>query len=193
LIPEDDESLIQANSTLSAGQSNTKTNKSLYRNSFMSYLPSLTASYSYGWRENNTLALDDYSPKTFMLHFTVPVFTSFQNFTTLKSSYYGYKQVKEQFYDQLKEIRFFITESVNRLLNLKTQRDLSLANTEFTEHNYRVVAQQKEKGLISNIDFIDAKLNLQDAKLNEINTQYDFISSMVELYYFLGKIDTIIQ
>jgi len=85
-----------------------------------------------------------------------------------------------------------LTETVNKIINLKTQRELSKANVEFSEHNYRTVSLQKEKGLISNIDFIDAKLNLQNAKLNDISTNYDFISAMVELYYMLGKLNLLI-
>ena len=193
LIPVQDEQLIRSNSALAAARSGTQTSQSVYRNAYMTFLPSLTASYSYGWRENATLDLDDYSPQIFMVHFSVPVFTGLRNFTSLRSSYYDYRRIKEEFYDQLKETRLFITESVNRLLNLKTQRELARVNTEFTEHNYRVIEQQSEKGLISNIDFIDAKLNLQDAKLDEINIQYDFIVSMVELYFMIGKINTIVD
>ena len=193
LIPKDDESLIRANSALSAARSGEETSKYLYRNSYVSYLPNVSASYSYGWRENNTLALDDYSPTMFMVNLSVPIFTSFRNFTNLKSSYYEYKQSQEEFQDQLKNTRYVLTEIVNQIINLKTQKELSKTNTEYSEHNYRVVAQQKEKGLVSNIDFIDAKLNLQNAKLDEVNTHYDFITAMVELYYVLGKIDSIIE
>ena len=57
----------------------------------------------------------------------------------------------------------------------------------------RLNPMQKERGLISNIDFIDAKLNLQNAELSDINNQYDFISAMVELYYLLGKLDSIVS
>ena len=193
LIPVDNERLIQANSALSAAESGQQTSKFAYRNAYMSYLPSLTASYSYAWFENNTLDLDDYSPKTFMVNLSVPVFTGFQNLSDVKSSYYDYRRSQEEFKDQLKETRYYLTETINRILNLKTQRELSKTNAEFTEHNYRVVAQQKEEGLVSNIDFIDAKLNLQNAKLEEINVQYDFISAMVELYYLLGKVESILE
>jgi len=104
--------------------------------------------YSYGWRENNTLYLDDYSPQTFVVNLSLPLFTSFQNITSSKSSYYAFKQSEEQFYDQLQNTRLMLTETVNKIINLKTQRELSKANVEFSEHNYRTVSQQKEKGLI---------------------------------------------
>jgi outer membrane protein len=139
------------------------------------------------------MALDDYSPKTLMVNLSVPVFTSFQNYTQLKSSYYKYKENQENFFDQLQNTRYVLTETVNKLINLKTQNKLSKINIEFSERNYRIVEQQKEKGLVSNIDFIDAKLNLQNAKLSDISNYYDFITSMVELYYLLGKLEEIIE
>lgn len=192
LIQLNEEELIKANASLSAARANERISKSLYRNSYANYLPNVSASYSYSWRENSTMYLDDYSPQTFLINLNMPLFTSFQNLTSTKSAYYAYRQSEEQFYDQLQNIRYVLTETVNKIINLKTQRELSQANVEFNEHNYRTVAQQKEKGLVSNIDFVDAKLNLQDAKLNDISTHYDFISAMVELYYMLGKLDSFV-
>ena len=75
----------------------------------------------------------------------------------------------------------------------KTQIELSETNVEFNERNYNIVEQQKEKGLISNLDFIDAKLNLQNAKLSGIRNQYDFISAIVELYYLTGQLDSVVE
>jgi len=193
LIRLSENHLLKANAALSAVSSQTRVNKLLYRNSYASYMPNISLSYSHGWRENNTLALDDYSPKTVMVNFNLPLFTSFQNLTKTKSSYYEYKQSRENYQDQLKNTRFILTETVNKIINLKTQRELSHATVEFTRNNYNVIEQQKERGLISNIDFIDAKLNLQNAELNDINNQYDFISAMVELYYLLGKLDKIVD
>ena len=73
------------------------------------------------------------------------------------------------------------------------QRELSKANVEFNKNNYNVIEKQKERGLVSNIDFIDAKLNLQNAELSDINNHYDFITAMVELYYLLGKLDELMD
>jgi outer membrane protein TolC len=76
---------------------------------------------------------------------------------------------------------------------LKTQKELSGISVEFNEQNYRIVEQQKQKGLVSNIEFIDAKLNMQNARISDINNYYDFITGMVELYYLLGKLEEIIE
>ena len=70
---------------------------------------------------------------------------------------------------------------------------MNATNVSFNEKNYSVIEQQKEKGLVSNLDFIDAKLNLQNSKLENINTHYDFISAMTELFYLLGKLNNVIN
>ena len=193
LIQLNDEELLKANAALAAAKKGEELSETAYLNSYNAYLPVVNLSYSYAWRENATVALDDYSPKTLMVNLSVPVFTSFQNYTQLKSSYYNYKENQENFFDQLQNTRYVLTETVNKLINLKTQNKLSKMNIEFSERNYRIVEQQKEKGLVSNIDFIDAKLNLQNAKLSDISNYYDFITSMVELYYLLGKLEEIIE
>ncbi|MBN2090213.1 TolC family protein [candidate division KSB1 bacterium] len=193
LIQLSDEQLVEANAALGASRSSANISKLLYRNSYTAFLPNVSVSYSHSWRENNTLALDDYSPKTWMINLTMPLFTSFQNVTSSQSAYYDYKQSQEQFTDQLLNLRYILTETANKIINLKTQRELAKTTVDLSERNYRVISQQKEKGLVSNIDFIDAKLNFQNARLNQINTHYDFISAMVELNYLLGKINTLIQ
>ena len=157
-----------------------------------SFLPNINLNYSYAWQENNTIALDDYSPQTLMVNFSWPLFSGFQDYSSLKANYYDYKRSQEEFGDQLQNLKYTLTETVNRLIELKTQQELSRTNVEFSASNYDIVSQQKEKGLVSNIDFIDAKLNLQNAKLSQLKNQYDFISGMVELYYLLGKLDTLL-
>lgn len=193
LIDLNDAKLLEANAALAAAKSNERLSKLGYRGSYDNYLPNVSLAYQYAWRENNTLALDDYSPQTFMINFSFPLFNSFQDFTTSKSSYYAYKSSQEQFQDQLQNTRLMLTETVNKILNLRTQIELSKTSVEFSENNYRVVEQQKEAGLVSNIEFIDAKLNLQNARLSDVKNQYDFIAAIVELDYLLNKLDFVVN
>jgi outer membrane protein TolC len=212
MIHIDNETLIAANAALNAARKNEDISHLVYQSSRANFMPNLSLNYSYGWRENETVNLDDYSPQILSINFSMPVnlddyspqilsinfsmplFTGFQNTTTLKSNYYGYQQSQENFQDQLQNVRFILTETVNKIINLKTQLEISKVNIEYNERNYRIVEQQKEQGLVSNIDFIDAKLNLQDANLQNIKANYDFISGIIELYYLLGKInETVIR
>ena len=105
LISLEDDELIEVNAALAAAKSNENVSKYYYHNSFSSYMPNINLTYSHGWRENNTLDLDDYSPKTLMVNFSMPLFTSFQNLTSVKSSYYEFKSNQENFYDQLQNTR----------------------------------------------------------------------------------------
>lgn len=193
IIQLNDDELVEANAALAAAKSSEELNKSLYYSQYSAFLPTINLSYQYAWRENNTVELDDYSPETFMVNLSFPIFTSFQDVTKTASSYYAYKQSQEIYKDDLKNTRYVLTETVNKIINLKTQIDLSKTNVEFNEYNYRIAENQKEKGLISNMDFIDAKLNLQNAKLTDIKNQYDFIAAMVELYYLIGQLNSLIN
>jgi len=193
LIQIDDEKLMELNADLSAAKKNENLSLSAYRNMYNNYFPVVNLSYNYGWQENSTINLDSYSPKTLMVNFQMPIFTSFQNYTQLKSSYYEYRESQENFYDRLLNLRYILTETVNKLINLKTQKELSKISLEFNERNYRIVDQQREKGLVSNIDFVDAKLNLQNANLDDVSNYYNFITGMVELYYLLGKLQNILE
>jgi len=188
-----EEQLVKINSALAAQKAGTEVSKLLYKNNYASYLPKVDASYTYSWRENNTIGLDDYSPKTLSINFKVPIFTGFQNYTKLKSSYYEYKKKEEKLNNDIANTKYLLTETINRIINLRTQKNLSNTSVEYSKSNYRTVETQKEKGLVSNIDFIDAKLNLQNAKLNHLSINYDLITTIVELYYMLGKVESVIQ
>ncbi len=192
MIRLSDDELIKANAALTASQLQTKLSKLLFKNTYASYLPNVDLLYSHAWRENNTLELDDYSPKTFIINFSIPLFTSFQNFSNVKSSYYDYRQSEEEHQNQLDNIRFVLSETANKIIDLKTQRELSKLNVKYSQNNYRVIEQQKERGLISNIDFINTKLALQNNELTDITNQYDFISAIIELNYLLGKLDQVV-
>ncbi|NHZ85426.1 MAG: TolC family protein [Planctomycetia bacterium] len=192
MIKFSDDELIKANAALTASQSQTTLSKLLYKNTYSSYLPNVNLLYTHAWRENNTLQLDDYSPKTFIINFSIPLFTSFQNFSNVKSSYFEYRQSEEEHQNQLDNIRFVLSETANKIIDLKTQSELSKLNVKYSQNNYRIIEQQKERGLISNIDFINTKLALQNNELTDIINQYDFISAIIELNYLLGRLDKIV-
>ncbi|MEE4312474.1 MAG: TolC family protein [candidate division KSB1 bacterium] len=191
MIQLDDEALIHANAALAAAQANEEISKRMYLNDYYSYLPSVSASYSYGWRENDTYQLDDYSPKTIMVNLSMPIFSSFQRLTSIKSSYYEYRRSQEQFQDQIHNTRFVLTQAVNRIINLKTQREITRTTVEFNKNNFEVIKQQRESGLVSNLDYIDSQLKLQNAEINEVSTGYDYILAVVELNYLLSKLDAL--
>lgn len=193
LVQLNDEELIQVNATLAALKSGSETSRKLYLNSYGSYLPTVTASFSHAWYENETIDLDGYNPQVLSLNLSMPLFTGFKNLTSVKSAYYDYKEGQENLEDMIQNTHLILTETANNILNLKTQKVLAETNLELTEHTYRIVESQKEKGLVSNLDFIDAKLNLQDARLNYINMQYDFISAVIELYYMIGRLESIVE
>lgn len=192
MIELDEPQLLRANAALAAVKSSEEMSRLMHRNSYSKFLPNINLNYTYAWQENNTAALDDYSPKTLMVNLSWPLFSGFQDYSEAKSSYYDYQRNKEQFKDQLRNLHFTLTQTVNKLIDLKTQIELSAANVEYSSNNYAIVSKQKEKGLVSNIDFIDAKLNMQNAKSGELKNRYDFISAMVELYYLLGKLEILL-
>jgi outer membrane protein TolC len=137
--------------------------------------------------------MDDYSPKTLMVFLQVPVFSGLQNYTAARSAYYEYRQSREELADQVQNTRFLLNDVVSRIVDLKAQRELARASVELGEENYRIVARQKEQGRVSNIEFIDAKLSLQNAQLSEVTSHYDLIAATVELHYLLGEMESLIE
>ena len=130
---------------------------------------------------------------TFNFFKYLPIFSGFQNYTALKSSLYEYKKTQEEFKDQLLNTKLLLTNVANNIINTKSQLELLKTTIGFSENNYKVVEQQKARGLVSNIEYIDAKLNLQNTNVNYISNSYQLIMSIVELNYLTGKIEQLIQ
>jgi outer membrane protein TolC len=128
-----------------------------------------------------------------MVNLSIPIFSGFQDFSKQKSSWYEQKKNEELFEDQLKNTRLLLTDAANRINNLKTQLELDEASVELAEHNYQILEKQREKGLISNLEYLDVLLNRQNTKLAKIKNQFDYIVSVVELNYLLGTINAVIE
>ncbi|MCY3767549.1 MAG: TolC family protein [Gemmatimonadetes bacterium] len=189
----DSRTLVDGNAMLAAAEQDRERSRLVYRGQYSSYLPDVSLSYSTAWRRNDTLALDEYRPSTVMLNLSVPLFTGFRNLSRLKSAQYSYRAQDTRFSDLIDETRQTLGETVNRIVNLKTQRELIRTSLDFNENNYRIVSREKEMGRVSNLDVIDAKLNLQNARLLEITTQFDLTSAVIELSYLMGSLDDLVE
>ena len=189
----DSRTLVGGNAMLAAAEQDRERSRLVYRGQYSSYLPDVSLSYSSAWRRNDTPALDEYRPSTVMLNFSVPLFTGFRNLSRLKSAQYSYRAQETRFSDMIDETRQTLGETVNRIVNLKTQRELIRTSLDFNENNYRIVSREKEMGRVSNLDVIDAKLNLQNARLMEITTQFDLTSAVIELSYLMGGLDDLVE
>lgn len=189
----DSRTLVDGNAMLAAAERDRERSRLVYRGQYSSYLPDVSLSYSTAWRRNDTPALDDYRPSTVMLNLSVPLFTGFRNLSRLKSAQFSYRAQDTRFSDLIDETRQTLGETVNRIVNLKTQRELIRTSLTFNENNYRIVSREKEMGRVSNLDVIDAKLNLQNARLLEITTQFDLTSAVIELSYLMGSLDDLVE
>ncbi len=189
----DSRTLVGGNAMLAAAEQDRERSRLVYRGQYSSYLPDVSLSYSSAWRRNDTPALDEYRPSTVMLNLSVPLFTGFRNLSRLKSAQYSYRAQETRFSDLIDETRQTLGETVNRIVNLKTQRELIRTSLDFNENNYRIVSHEKEMGRVSNLEVIDAKLNLQNARLLEITTQFDLTSAVIELSYLMGGLDDLVE
>ena len=189
----DSRTLVDGNAMLAAAEQDRERSRLVYRGQYSSYLPDVSLSYSTAWRRNDTPALDEYRPSTVMLNLSVPLFTGFRNLSRLKSAQFSYRAQDTRFSDMIDETRQTLGETVNRIVNLKTQRELIRTSLTFNENNYRIVSREKEMGRVSNLDVIDAKLNLQNARLLEITTQFDLTSAVIELSYLMGGLDDLVE
>ena len=55
--------------------------------------------------------------------------------------------------------------------------------------NFRIVAKRYDQGLVSQLDYLDARTTLTSAEINEIVTQYDYFIRLAELEFSTAAFD----
>ena len=81
-----------------------------------------------------------------MLNMSVPLFTGFRNLSRLKSALFSYRAQDTRFSDLVDETRQTLGETINRIVNLKNQRELIRTSLDFNENNYRIVSRKRNWG-----------------------------------------------
>jgi outer membrane protein len=151
-----------------------------------SFKPQVSLNYSYGWRQNDTLALDDYQTWSASLQVSMSIFNGFGNIWNLKKSQRELKASRET-----KELakRNVIVQFIAAFYNVKSAlarievADIAL---EQAEENLRIVKDRFDLGMASNIELIDAQVTHTTSEINQLNSRYDLLIAVAELERALG-------
>ncbi|MBU1698960.1 MAG: TolC family protein [Candidatus Eisenbacteria bacterium] len=151
-------------------------------------LPSLTLSGSYGWQNNNTLNLDGAKAWNASLVFSLPIFTSFSNYSEWQMTKRKVLQTREEnevairgLYLSAEAARSSIRSNTKLLLLAEATLESARRNLEIMHSNYTL-------GRLTNLEWIDANLTLQEAEQIHSAAYYDLVLAIADFFQSRGEI-----
>jgi outer membrane protein TolC len=81
------------------------------------------------------------------------------------------------------QIRLEVQQAYDRLQTARASLATAQARAEAARAAFRIASRKRDEGVISQVEFIDARSTLTSAELNHIITQFDVLARRAELEY----------
>ncbi|MFH1845369.1 MAG: TolC family protein [bacterium] len=159
-----------------------------HRRSKTNYLPSVALNGSYGWMNNDTVDLDGERTWSASVVLSLPIFTSFSNYSTLKLTRHQMEKTREE----NEEVRrsLYLSAEVARTGLHSNSELLRLAETslESARRNHEIQRNQYTLGRLTNLEWLDANLALQGAEQVYSSAYFDLVLAIADYFQARGEI-----
>ncbi|MFQ6002864.1 MAG: TolC family protein [Candidatus Zixiibacteriota bacterium] len=180
---------IRNNPTVGMMTSQVDVQKNLLRMAWGDFQPSFNFSYEYGWQRDKDVYLNGQTNWTLAVVMSVPLFTSFSNFSNLGQARANLNKFKAEKEDVLLNLKVNLT---NAVLNARTAfLTIGIAHKGVlsAEENFRIVKDKFDLGLASNIDLLDAQVVYNTARVEETSALYDYLIALAQVDRVVGIVD----
>lgn len=157
-----------------------------------SFLPSLSASYNYGWdfrkQEFNGFFNTHQPRSTFGVSLNFPIFQGGRRIHEIKKSKLQEERID---WDIINLKRFFNTEYEAALANYKASLynfNTAEKTVEWSEEVYEIIKLQYNEGLKNYLELMTAENELKVSQINYLNSMYSVLSAKLDVEKSLGKI-----
>jgi outer membrane protein len=158
----------------------------------LSYLPSLSGFYNYGWNYQSQNFNDLYNqvfPSSIIgLKLSIPIFLGGKRTQEIKKSQLQERRIDLDLVDARNQINTqyesaMATYKAN-LNDLNTQK----ANVEISRQVYNTIKLQYDEGIKTYLDLMTSETDLRTAQLNYLNALYSLLSSKLDVQQALGTV-----
>jgi outer membrane protein len=158
----------------------------------LSYLPSLSGFYNYGWNYQSQNFNDLYNqvfPSSVVgLKLSIPIFLGGKRTQEIKKSQLQERRIDLDLVDTRNQINTqyesaMATYKAN-LNDLNTQK----ANVEISRQVYNTIKLQYDEGIKTYLDLMTSETDLRTAQLNYLNALYSLLSSKLDVQQALGTV-----
>jgi outer membrane protein len=154
------------------------------------YWPTIAAfaNYSYAGSADD-FKFQKYSSATVGVSFTINLFRGTQTYNRVQQAEANLNQSEEQ-YSQLED--FIISQvkfRINEIRKVKASLEAQERNVKLAERAYELATLRYKEGTGSQLEIENSDIALRQAKINRLQSVYDYILSKANLNQLLGRID----
>jgi outer membrane protein TolC len=163
-----------------------------HRQSLAAFMPSVTIGGAYGWQNNDTFELDGDKAWAVTAALSVPVFTSGANYSGRQVTKHKLLQTREVVRGGHRELLLGGEAARTGIRNHTAQLALAEVNRENARRNHEIMENNFRLGRLTNLEWIDANLALQEAEETHTSAYYDLVLAIADYLYAIGRIDLLL-
>jgi outer membrane protein TolC len=145
--------------------------------------PTLSIGVDAGVQGENYHMGPGYNFSTVSLLFTWRVFSGGADNARIRESRAAERQVKVQQEELAQQIRLEVEQTWDRLQTARDSLRTAQARAEAARAGFRIASRKRDEGIISQVEFMDARDALTSAELNLNLTRFDVVSRRADLEY----------
>lgn len=180
---------VRNNPTVGMMTSQVDMQKSLARMAWGEFQPSFNFSYQYGWQRDKDIYLNGQANWTAAVVMSVPLFTSFSNFSNLGQARANLNKAKAEKEDVLLTLKVNLTNAILNARSAFLTIDIAHKEVLSADENFKIIKDKFDLGLASNIDLLDAQVVYNTARVNETSALYDYLIALAQVDRVIGIVD----
>lgn len=164
-----------------------------HRQSFTSFMPSVTVAGSYGWQNNETAELDGEKTWAVTAAASLPLFTSFSNYSRLQTTKLKLRQTKESMRDARRGLMLAAEAARTAIQSAAAHLSLAEAGLASARRGFEIQQNRFAMGRVGNLEWIDANLALRSAEQAYHTGYYDLVLAIADYHEATGEILTLLE
>ena len=153
---------------------------------FSGLVPSLHFSFSYGWRENDTAALDDYESWSATALLNVPLLDLGKGAAQYRQAAAEKRKSDYETADALGGLRMAVHAAWHEAARARENRVHRETAERQARETFDLMADRYELGHISEFDFVDVQTALTAAQAEAVSARYDYFTALATLESLVG-------
>jgi outer membrane protein len=192
LVEQAEKMAIEANPNLKAVRHQIELNHAAVNAERSSYMPTLAAfgSYSYSSSKNtfNFSTNDFYKSSQFGLSLSINLFQGLQTNYKVEQAALEERKTEEQKTSLERGLKTGVRSIVGNLAQSRKRVETQSKTVETAERGYKIVTTRFLANAATQLEVNDAQLALTQAKVNRIQSIYDYLVATAELDQILGRL-----
>jgi outer membrane protein len=185
--------IVSGNPDLRLLEDTNRLSKLEHRQSITAFLPSITVAGSYGWQNNDSPELDGDKAWAVSAALSVPIFTSFGNYSGYQTTKHKVLQIQESVQDSYRAILLNAEASRTALRSSTAQLSLAETSLRSARRGFEIQERNFALGRLGNLEWIDANLSLRAAEQEYTSSYYSVLLAVVDYYYITGEILALLE